>query len=103
MPSLNTFQVNTSALHDSGFCQTIRITAVLSLSGTQNRARPNNIFFFNAKLRSSKRNSQVECVHCLLTISNVLNAKRQSMEICLDLSISTNRVTKKTDEVLILN
>ena len=47
--------------------------------------------------------SQVECVHCLLTISNMLNAKRQSMEVCLDLPISTNRVTKKTDEALILN
>lgn len=57
----------------------------------------------NAELRSGKRNSQVECVPCLLTISNMLNAKRQSVEMCLDLPISTNRVTKKTDEALILN
>lgn len=48
--------------------------------------------------------SQVECVRCLLTISNMQNAKRQSMEICLDLSISTNKsYKKKTDEALILN
>ena len=46
---------------------------------------------------------QVECVPCLLTISNMRDAKRQSMDVCLDLPISTNRVTKKTDEVLILN
>lgn len=39
--------------------------------------------------------SRVECVHCVLTICNKLNAKRQSMEVCLDLSISTNKSYKE--------
>ena len=54
-------------------------------------------------MQQQEKLSQVECVHCLLTICNTLNAKRQSMDVCLDLPISANRVTKKTDEALILN
>ena len=85
-------------------CQTVRISEVLSLSGAQKGARPKNILKNKCKLMQQQAKlSQVECVHCLLTISNMLNAKRQSMEVCLDLPISTNRVTKKTDEALILN
>lgn len=84
--------------------QTVRISAVLSLSGARNGARPKNILKNKCKIMLQQvKLSQVECVHSLLTISNTLNAKRQSMEVCLDLPISTNRVTKKTDEALILN
>lgn len=103
MPSLDDFQVNTSAVHDSSFYWIIQISAVLSLSGTQQSQAQQHFKNKFKIIQQQAKLSRMECVLCSLTISNMLNAKRQSMDICLDLSINTNKVTKKTNEALILN
>lgn len=79
---------------------------VLSSVSQEHKTEPslNNILKNKCKIMQQlAKLPQVECVPCLLTFSNMPNAKRQSMDVCLDLPISTNRVTKKTDEALISN
>lgn len=95
MPSLNTFQVNTSALHDSDFCQTIRISVVLSQG---HKTEPSPTTFKKKKVQNYTAAGETFLGGmCFLLINHFRHAKCQkaAMEMCLDLSVSTNKSYKE--------